>query len=65
MLVYGGVLQDNTITGQMLNLDLDYYEWSTVQYKQIFEPLAQAKVCTVVIQKRSGQNELVRMSDEV
>jgi len=39
MLVYGGVLQNNDITGEMLNLDLDYYEWSVINYKSTFDPL--------------------------
>lgn len=65
MLVYGGVLQNNTITGEMLQLDLDYYEWSRVSYNQIFEPLAQAKACSVITSKRTDQNELTRKSDAV
>lgn len=66
MLVYGGVLQNNSLTGEMLQLDLDYYEWTRIQYKQFFEPLAQTKACTVHANKKSGiPNEFTRKSDEV
>lgn len=40
MLVYGGVLQTGAFTGEMLNLDLDFFTWSRIQYKQNYEPLA-------------------------
>ena len=33
MVVYGGCMQNNSITGDMIALDLQYYEWSRVLVK--------------------------------
>ena len=41
MIVYGGVLQTGACTGEMLNLDLEYFTWSRIHYKQNYEPLTQ------------------------
>lgn len=33
MFVFGGCIQNNSITGDMLALDMQYYEWSRIMLK--------------------------------
>lgn len=67
MLVYGGTLQNGQITGELLSFDLEFYDWTRIQYKQTFEPLTQAAWCTVITAKKGalGHNEPARLSDQV
>ena len=48
----------------MLNLDLEFYNWSRIQYKQNYEPLAQTECVTVIHYKKRG-DEITRLSDAV
>jgi len=35
MIVYGGMFENGTVTNEMLNLDLQYNEWSRMFFKGI------------------------------
>ena len=48
----------------MINLDLEYYNWSRIQYKQNYEPLAQTECVTVIHYKKRAE-EITRLSDAV
>jgi|LauGreDrversion4_2_1035121.scaffolds.fasta_scaffold180755_1 hypothetical protein len=37
MVVVGGTLQNGSVTNEILNFDLDYYEWSRIILKNPFE----------------------------
>jgi hypothetical protein len=37
MVVVGGTLQNGSVTNEILNFDLDYYEWSRIILKTPFE----------------------------
>ncbi|MGB1967835.1 MAG: hypothetical protein ACPHOJ_05875 [Litorivicinaceae bacterium] len=72
MLVYGGCLQNNSITGDMLALDLQYFEWSRVNLKGTLkiDPVMQGQCCAVQQSKSTSriydsQEELKRKSDQV
>ena len=49
MLVLGGCLQNNTITSDMLCLDIQYFEWSRLNLKgpTRIEPFIQGQCCAV------------------
>ena len=72
MVVYGGCLQNNSITGDMLALDMQYFEWSRVNLKGSLkiEPVMQGQCCAVQAKGSSrmifdSQEELKRKSDTV
>lgn len=64
MIVYGGLFENGQITNEMLNLDLEYNDWSRIYFKQNIEPFVQGACCSVYMQKKSN-NELTRLSDTV
>ena len=49
MLVYGGCLQNNSITGDMLTLDMQYFEWTRVNIKgqTKIDPIMQGQCVSV------------------
>ena len=54
MVVYGGCLQNNSITGDMIALDLQYYEWSRILIKGTkIEPVMQGQCCSVTLPANS------------
>ena len=68
MFVFGGCIQNNSITGDMLALDMQYYEWSRIQLKGTIkvDPFAQGQCCSVIApQKKIEKHELKRQSDQI
>jgi hypothetical protein len=71
MFVFGGCIQNNSITGDMLSLDVQYYEWSRVMLKGTIkvDPFMQAQCCSVIVPQKSPSSlekkELKRQSDQV
>lgn len=63
MVVYGGCYQNGSISSEIIGLDLDYLDWSRINYKQAFDPLTQVECASVIYQRKN--NETVRLSDTV
>ena len=40
MVVVGGTLQNGQVTNEILNFDVDYYEWSRIALKAPFEAVS-------------------------
>ena len=73
MIIYGGQFENAGVSNEMLNLDLQYNDWSRLYFKGMqIEPFYQAK-CVAVnnIKKKnidthgSAEAQLTRMSDAV
>ena len=47
MIVFGGQHENGTITGDMLNLDLQHFDWGKIHYKQNVEPFYNAACVSV------------------
>ena len=47
MIVFGGQYQNGSVTNDIINLDLEYNDWSRVTIKQNVEPFMQSSCCTV------------------
>lgn len=57
MIVYGGQYENGTVTNEMLNLDLQFHDWSYIYPKgQTFEPFFQAECATVTTAKKVSTN---------
>jgi hypothetical protein len=47
MLTFGGQFENGIFNNEILSLDLEFCEWSTVSCKNNIEPLIQAACCAV------------------
>jgi len=48
MLTFGGQFENGVFNNELLSLDLEFGEWSTVNCKNNIEPLIQAACCAVI-----------------
>lgn len=72
MIVYGGQFENSGVSNEMLNLDLQYNDWSRLYFKGMqIEPFYQAKCVAVTNIKKKNDNtgtleqQLTRMSDAI
>jgi hypothetical protein len=72
MIVFGGLFENGTVPGEMLNLDLQFYDWNLLYPKgQQCEPFHQGKCTAVMLPKNRNQqtgtleNQMTRMSDTI
>jgi hypothetical protein len=50
MLVYGGQFENGALNNDLLNLDLQYNDWTRMSFKQQnYEPLIQQTCCAVKV----------------
>ncbi|CDW78242.1 kelch motif family protein [Stylonychia lemnae] len=57
MIVYGGYLDNGSITDELLSLDLDDFTWQRVQPQKSIEGLAQSASVSVILKKPKQQIE--------
>ena len=69
MIVFGGQYQNGSVTNDIINLDLEYNDWSRVTIKQNVEPFMQSSCCTVQLIKKGHaagkEGDVARMSDAI
>ena len=72
MIVYGGQFENSQVSNEMLNLDLQYNDWSRLYFKGMqIEPFYQAKCVSVINKKKRTdttgtlEQQLTRMSDAI
>lgn len=72
MIVYGGQFENGVLVNEMLNLDLQFYDWNNIYPKGIsYEPFFQAQGCAVQGVKKASangggmDNAITRMSDAI
>jgi hypothetical protein len=70
MLVYGGQFENGALNNDLLNLDLQYNDWTRMSFKQQnYEPLIQQTCCAVKLNQRNGtsmeDHHLNRISDTI
>lgn len=73
MIVYGGQFENGAVSNDLLNLDLQYNDWSRINFKQNgVEPFYQAECCSVNLGQKnktvSNPNDpasITRASDQV
>jgi len=62
MIVYGGQFENGSFSGELLNFDLEYYDWSYISFKQHVEPFSNGACASVASVKSKS---LTRLSDTV
>ena len=70
MVVFGGQFENDTLTSEMLTLDLQFNDWQRLYYKGQMEPQFQMRCCAVAAAKKVNLNmagsleqQMTRMSD--
>ena len=56
MIVYGGQFENGAFTNELLNFDLEYYDWSYLTFKQHVEPFANGATASVMSVKAKNQS---------
>jgi len=52
LLVYGGQFENNTVSNEMLNFDLEFNDWGKLHYRQSQEGIIKGACCSVLITKK-------------
>ena len=61
MLIYGGQFENGSYSNELLNFDLEYYDWGYVNFKQNVEPFSQGACASVMSVKTKQQQSLTRL----
>jgi hypothetical protein len=56
MVVYGGFLDNGSVTDELLTFNLEEYEWRKITPKYPIEGFAQGQCATVIPPKKANQN---------
>jgi hypothetical protein len=64
MIVFGGQYQNGSVANDMLTFDLEFNEWTRINFKQLVEPMMQLTACTVLNQKKR-LDETVLITDKI
>jgi hypothetical protein len=60
MIVYGGQFENGGFTNELLNFDLEYYDWSYLTFKQNVEPFSNG-ACASVMSVKAKQQSMTRL----
>ena len=63
MIVYGGQFENGSFSNELLNFDLEYFDWSYITFKQHIEPFSNGACCSVMSVKT--KQTLTRLSDTI
>ena len=59
MIVYGGQFENGSFSSELLNFDLEYYDWSYISFKQNVEPFSNGACASVASVKSKSLTRLV------
>jgi hypothetical protein len=62
MIIYGGQFENGQYSNELLNFDLEYYDWSYLNFKQNVEPFSNGACASVASVKSKGLTRLVSIT---